>query len=72
MIAIYFDPKYRNNIKKFFEKLNVKYSHLSFQADYHSVYFVMNDFVLCETESVFKRRYPGTKIIDPEKMYGEY
>ena len=72
MIAIYFDPKYRDNIKKFFVKLDVKCAHLMFAASYHSVYFVNDNIVYCVSEYVFKRRYPTVKIIDPEKMYGEY
>lgn len=69
---MYFDPKYRSNIKKYFEKLNVKCAHLVFFASYHSVYFLINDTVYCETEGTFKRRYPEIKIIDPKEMYGEY
>lgn len=70
MIAMYFDRTYRSHIKKFFEKYNC--THLSFTANYHSVYFVIDDRVYCETEDIFKIVYPGTKILDPEKMYGEY
>ena len=72
MIAMYFHSKYRDNIKKFFKKLNVRCAHLKFLASYHSVYFVKNDMVFCETESMFKRKYPEVKIIDPEKIYEEY
>lgn len=71
MIAIYFHPKYRDNIKKFFKKLNVRCP-LKFQTSYHSVYFVKNDMVFCVTKNIFKRKYPEVKIIDLEKIYEEY
>ena len=67
---MYFDRTYRSHIKKFFEKYNCTY--LSFTANYHSVYFVIDDRVYCETEDIFKIVYPGTKILDPEKIYEEY
>jgi hypothetical protein len=72
MIAMYFHPKYRDNIQNFFKNLNVKYAHLMFLASYHSVYYVYNDIVYCESEYEFKRKYPKVKIIDPKKIYEEY
>lgn len=72
MIAIYFKSRYRTQIRKYFEKWDIKYNALLFNASDYSVYYVKNNKVYCETKTLFTIRYPTVKIIDPETIYGEY
>ena len=69
---MYFKSKYRPMIKKYFGKYNTRYNNIIFRASEGSVYFVLDGKVYCETNQLFKVRYPKVKIIDPEEMYGEY
>lgn len=72
MIAMYFKYRYRTQIRKYFEKWDIEYNSLSFNAGDYSVYYVKNNKVYCELETLFTRKYPTVKIIDPEEIYGEY
>lgn len=72
MIAMYFKAKYRPMIKNYFSKYNTRYNEIIFKASEGSVYFVRDEKVYCETNRLFKARYPKVKIIDPEEIYGEY